>query len=240
MLSSRWRAHSGHFGSTARLTDDLFRDRWPVWSPDGKELAFYSNRSGSYGIWAIKPDGSGLRPITEEPPGGQGQLLFPVYSPKGDRMVASRARSAESLIFDPRRAWPAQSPESLAVKMPDGAWIVPSAWSPDGRLLAGTITTASGSSMGMGVYDLAARTARTVFTGPSGYGCTWLGDSRRLIYLFADALWLLDVESGRRRELQSNIAANYATLAPDGRTIYVGLSRSQADLWMGELKGKRP
>jgi len=36
-----------------QLTDDPYRNRLPTWSPDGKRLAFYSNRSGKMEIWTI-------------------------------------------------------------------------------------------------------------------------------------------------------------------------------------------
>jgi len=50
-----------------QLTDDEYRDRFPVWSPDGKRIAFYSNRSGGpYQIWTINPDGSGLQQLTRD------------------------------------------------------------------------------------------------------------------------------------------------------------------------------
>ena len=50
-----------------QLTDDLHEDRYPQWSPDGKRIAFYSNRSGSYEIWTINTDGSGLKQLTDTP-----------------------------------------------------------------------------------------------------------------------------------------------------------------------------
>ena len=47
-----------------QLTDDPYKDRGPCWSPDGKQIAFFSNRSGIYQIWTTKPDGSGLQQVT--------------------------------------------------------------------------------------------------------------------------------------------------------------------------------
>jgi Tol biopolymer transport system component len=65
------------------LTDDLYRDRLPRWSPDGKQILFYSNRSGEYQAWTIQPDGSGLRQLTFE----SGAVLESVWSPDGARIA---------------------------------------------------------------------------------------------------------------------------------------------------------
>jgi Tol biopolymer transport system component len=48
-----------------RLTDDPAEDGLPTWSPDGKVLAFASQRSGSWGIWVMTPAGSGQRLLFE-------------------------------------------------------------------------------------------------------------------------------------------------------------------------------
>ena len=48
-----------------QLTDDVFKDREPRWSPDGKRIAFTSDRSGGSEIWAINRDGSGLQQLTQ-------------------------------------------------------------------------------------------------------------------------------------------------------------------------------
>lgn len=45
------------------LTNDKYFDRHPRWSPDGKRIAFASDRSGGYEIWMINIDG------TPSPPG---------------------------------------------------------------------------------------------------------------------------------------------------------------------------
>jgi Tol biopolymer transport system component len=59
----------------ARLTDNGFRDCDPDWSPDGRWIAFHSDRSGDYEIWVMRADGSDPRPITASP----GSDLGPVW-----------------------------------------------------------------------------------------------------------------------------------------------------------------
>jgi Tol biopolymer transport system component len=46
--------------SPVQLTNDAFRDRYPMWAPDSKRIAFTSNRSGTYALYTINRDGSGL------------------------------------------------------------------------------------------------------------------------------------------------------------------------------------
>jgi Tol biopolymer transport system component len=48
----------GGVGST-RFTFDAAEDRFSVWSPDGKRVAFASNRKGSYDLYVKPADGSG-------------------------------------------------------------------------------------------------------------------------------------------------------------------------------------
>jgi len=62
--------------SVRQLTDDASKDRWPHWSPDGKRIAFTSDRSGSSQIWAINRDGSGLQQLTR-----MAGAHYPIWSP---------------------------------------------------------------------------------------------------------------------------------------------------------------
>jgi len=62
-------------------------DGWPVWSPDGKMIAFSSNRAGPANtgqIYLVAADGSGLRQLTS----GPGGFAQPSWSPDGRRIVA--------------------------------------------------------------------------------------------------------------------------------------------------------
>src|SRR5205823_4735017 len=77
-------------GSNPRqLTNDRFRDRGPAWSPDGKKIAFYSDRSGNYEIWTINVDGKGLTQITNTPGANRSG---PLWSPDGSRLAYVQRR----------------------------------------------------------------------------------------------------------------------------------------------------
>ncbi len=226
-----------------RLTDDAFRDRAGVFSPDGKEIAFYSNRSNNYNIFTVKPDGSGLRQVTESQGGNNQNLLYPGYSPSGDRLLASRSRAPETLVVDPRRPWKDQKPESYDLRLPDGGWLVPSKWSPDGKRWLGTLANASGSTTGIGVFDLASRkVVRSILVRGSLVWPAWLQDSRRVVFADADGtkIALMDVDTGRRTELASGLSLGLGVVvSPDQRTLYVAVGRGQADIWMATIGAAR-
>lgn len=66
------------------LTEDDHDDRSPDWSPDGKKIAFSSNRRDFvYQIWTIDPDGRGLSQLTL----GGGAKLAPFYDRDGKEIL---------------------------------------------------------------------------------------------------------------------------------------------------------
>jgi Tol biopolymer transport system component len=57
-------------GNEVNLSNNAAFDGWPVWSPDGSQVAFASNRSGPANtgqVWLMNPDGSDLRQISFGP-----------------------------------------------------------------------------------------------------------------------------------------------------------------------------
>jgi Tol biopolymer transport system component len=43
-------------------------DANPAWSPDGRKIAFVSNRDGGYGIYVMNADGSGQQRLAQRSP----------------------------------------------------------------------------------------------------------------------------------------------------------------------------
>ncbi len=53
-------------GSDVRqLTDGNYDSKWGAWSPDGKEIAFMSNKTGAWQIYIMNADGGNIRQITD-------------------------------------------------------------------------------------------------------------------------------------------------------------------------------
>jgi Tol biopolymer transport system component len=214
--------------SLRQLTDDPARDRLPRWSPDGKRIAFYSDRTGLYQVWTINPDGSGLRRLTDEP---DIDFLYAVWSPDGSRMACYDVNGV-AWVFDPNTPWKDQTPEKLPAMSQDGDWFEPFSWSPDGRWLAGTVRSADGTDVSIGVFSLETHEYERLTD--FGSRPSWLGDSRRLVFASQGKIFLLDRETKAYRELfaPEDGDAWAVSISKDDRTLYFSLSRDEADIWL--------
>lgn len=212
-----------------KLTDDRANDRVPKWSPDGKRIAFYSNRSGEYQIWAINADGSGLRQISSALP----EVFEPVWSPDGKQLAAQRGGN-EIILLDADRPTAASSVTTILPT--ERGTINPRDWSPDGKWLAGNRSSAAGSLPGIALYPIGTSSYRVL--SDFGRGPAWLSDSRRLIFFDANKFFLADRVSGQVREIFSSSTAfgGPLSLTRDNRTICFTLDTHESDVWLMTIK----
>jgi Tol biopolymer transport system component len=135
--------------TVTRLTNNSVHDAHPTWSPDGKQIAFESRRSGNTEIHVMAIDGSGVRNLTQDP----GWDSEPAWSPDGSRIAFTSSRTGNDDIYvvdvdgsnlrrltpdpveppptpttDPYNIGPRQRPKWPDDTMP--------AWSPDGKRIA--------------------------------------------------------------------------------------------------------
>ena len=66
-----------------RLTNNPADDYLPVWSPDGKKIAFTSYRDGNTEIYTMNPDGGDLQNLTQNSAFDE----FPEWSPDGKKIA---------------------------------------------------------------------------------------------------------------------------------------------------------
>lgn len=79
-------SHDGEVKRRLTTTAD-FAERNPAWSPDGKWIAFWSDRSGEYELHRLKADGSGeVEQLTHS---GPGLRRRPYWSPDSDKIAFS-------------------------------------------------------------------------------------------------------------------------------------------------------
>jgi Tol biopolymer transport system component/predicted Ser/Thr protein kinase len=215
-----------------QLTNDEHKNRFPTWAPDGSRITFYSDRSGTYEVWAVRPDGSGLEQITDAP---DRDLLYNIWAPDGSRLAVRDANTGITYIFDPDLPWGEQQPQALP-PFEEGGGMVPAAWSPDGKRLAGTVQSAAGENRGLGIYSFESQSYESFET--SGFATlTWMNDSRRLVLADDGKLFLLDTRSKEFSELLATSEGRVSepSLSRDNRTIYFTLGTEEADIWLIDL-----
>ncbi len=81
-------------GSDQRhLTEEY--DAHPSWSPDGKQIAFETNRDGNWEIYLMNVDGSGLVNISNH----ESRDQWPSWSPDGSRIAFQSYRDGNWEIY---------------------------------------------------------------------------------------------------------------------------------------------
>ena len=215
-----------------QITNDAFKDRLPRWSPDGKQLAFYSNRTGAFEIWTIKPDGSDAKQITHDGI----DTTRAVWSPDG-RHIAGAHMRRDSYIIDSEN--PA-SRETMPAFPDPNIFFTVWAWSPDGQWIAGTkYLNSTGQSKGVALYSVEKRTYEDLTE--FGISATWLNDNRRLL-LQGDhgKLYLLDRVSKKYEEVISfpQEIFSLGQLDRDNRFLFLTLLNREADIWLITLPSR--
>ena len=70
-------------GALTGISSDTGLPPWPVWSPDGRRIAFTSNRDGNDEIYVMDPDGSNVKRLTHNDADDE----WPSWSPDGKRLA---------------------------------------------------------------------------------------------------------------------------------------------------------
>jgi len=130
-------------GGTATRITDYFNDaRQPVFSPDGKTLAYFAYREGGYDLWTISADGSNPKLLTE----GAYDDREPAFSPDGKSIAFSSDRPGAAVPS--YNIWTMDLASGAMKRLTSGPGEerMPT-WSPDGREIAYSVTDGKDSSL---------------------------------------------------------------------------------------------
>lgn len=232
--------------AAVRLTTNPGQDVRPAWSPDGKRIAFQSNRTGAYQIWTVNRDGADERRVSR----GEADDRHPAWSPDGRQIVfdAGDDRVREIWVMDPDGG---NRRQITALR----AFSSFPAWSPDGRTIAFFVYRDGAMDLWAVNADASAPRALTSgFADERKNNCTfachaaaWSPESATLAFSGGDhrSVWTLRLEAPDPiRITSSEQLAHFPWFMPDGRLAYIEEHASSAEAWTEvrviDPSGQRP
>ena len=188
-------------------------DRYPCWSPDGRRIAFTSNRNHRTNLYVVATDGSGLKRVVTSP----AVCYMPSWqkTPRGERIVFGMH---------------GERPEMASVR-PDGSDLRmlgighDPCLSPDGRTITYTGEVPGGVSVF--VMDYEGGNQRQLVPGASKPGAVfpnWSPDGRQIVYSWpvgeALELFIITADGAANRQLtRTGGICTPAAWSPDGKWI---------------------
>jgi Tol biopolymer transport system component/imidazolonepropionase-like amidohydrolase len=84
-------------GTAKRVIGGMSFESQPKFSPDGKSIAFVSDRSGVENLWIADVDGSNPRPVSKDRPtfGPPQEMCSPSWTPDGKYLLVSKLRAPD-------------------------------------------------------------------------------------------------------------------------------------------------
>ncbi len=222
----------------------------PIWTPDGRHIAYYGARSGNRGIYWIASDGS-----------GKPELLATIEAPA---VPCSFTPDGKALVFSQRGSdkishlWTLPMPGAAGQRKPallhDTMFSESDAQiSPDGRYLA-YISQESGASE-VYVQPFPGPGAKTRISTQGGVAPRWSRNGRELFYWNPGRIGMLavDVQTGNSfraglpRDVVKAFSGSTWDVAPDGNRFLIEVFPSGNNLrmetvvnWFDELRRRLP
>jgi Tol biopolymer transport system component len=187
--------------------------KWAAWSPDGKQLAFESSRTGNAEIFVVDADGSNVVQLTDHPASDGA----PAWSPDDARIAFSSNRGDNVDVYVMKT-----NGEALRRLTEDPGSDYNPAWSPDGKHVVFYRSHDDGRDQiwvrqvdGAREWNLTDDDANNIFpcflaNGSIGFSSKAPGGLPRVICVDAD---------GSNRRAVGPYGAFFARWSPDGGTI---------------------
>ncbi len=226
-----------HLANAVKVTTATSVEDHPSWSPDGRAIAYHSDKAGHWDIWVTPLGGSQAVNRTADSPADE---RFPRWSPDGRWIVFHSTRDGGGYYVMPGVGGAARK---IAPCPEAEASIVPAEWSPDSARLAyisgqrvrpcvEILTVADGSSRRLCLPENPkSNEVRQMSWSPDG---RWLAYDRSLSRIAATCeIWLMRVADGESIPLEDASHNNWNPIwSPDSRALYYLSDRSgTGDLW---------
>ncbi len=240
-LNQLWEMTIGH--KPFKLTSDPYAKATPAWSPDGKYLAYSSDRDGPMAIYVRDMSTGQTRRLTAPFTGAQANLA---WSPDGKQIAFESALDAEAgsrglyvadvatgqfrQIFGPQNA----SGANYEIAFEPGS----PTWGPDSNTIALAVQQSYSTRFREGVSEIFTVNAttgatqeydpypyETITNRVNGDGPVWSPDGKYMAYVLDDVLWVLPVTAagapgGPPRQLTTEVADQLSWSGDSQQILY--------------------
>jgi Tol biopolymer transport system component len=196
------------------------------WSPDGKTIAFNSDRSGQMEVWTVAVDGGEPDRITSI-----GEAYGMRFSPDGQTIAfVSLARGKVEIWTVPSSGGAAEP----LLDLPGESWS-PS-WSPDGTRLAFASELQPDGTAGETAYVwiLALESGETSLL-TRGSSADW-SDSDEIAFRRQDGIWKVPASGGTTTLVAAGETWSVPVWSPDGKRISFVETGTSA-IWIADISG---
>src|SRR5258706_10403859 len=207
-------------GKPTNLTNNPAEDSFPTWSPDGKQIAFVSNRAGSRDIWVMNADGNGdpTQLTSRDRTGSIQEIEYPDWSPDGAYIIfggKEDGKDYEIYIIDVTTA--GSQPKPLT---DDPAVDTAPDWSPDSKQIAFMSNRSGNDHIWVMNADRSGEPTQLTSTPARDYAPIWSPDSNNAQIIFTRdcstdscptppygrALYIMNANGGEQRILTDHTA----------------------------------
>lgn len=196
----------------------------PVWSPDGKKVAFVSDRSGENEIWVVSATGGDATQLTT---GLKANPSQPVWSPDGANLTISD-REGRLLLIDAKTGVIKEIDRSDRTGSYDG-FMSYSVFSPDSKYVAFTHLETNWLT-GVYVYDIAAgKSIRISHPEINSSGPSFDADGKYVIFLGDTQLEPISVMGTGKYGFDNITRVYMAPLSPDTASPFLEKNDEEGD-----------
>jgi TolB protein len=202
-----------------RLTDHPAVDMWAAMSPDGRRIAFQSNRDGSRGdLYVMNADGSALTRLTRD----LVRSICPTWSPDGARIAFSSDRGAGLQLYVMKADG---SEQARLMKNPlENTKHYNPVWSPDGKRLVFYSETGDHKDQ---IWVVGADGANpALLTKGVGHNVypSWSRDGQSTLFTAerdgaSGGIFVMKADGSEVKRLGNIVACSLARWSPDGKKI---------------------
>ena len=229
------------------LSNNDFDDQYPSWSPDGKRIAFSSERSDKdwhRQIYVMDADGGNQRNLSNNDFDDQ----YPSWSPDGKRIVFASTRGGGNMdiyVMD------ADGGNQRNLSNNDFDDQYPS-WSPDGKRIV-FASIRGGRNMDIYVMDANGGNQRRLTNNRHDDSSpSWSPDGKRIAFMsdrdglldihgfLTNEIYVMDADGGNEQRLTENVVYEWEpSWSPDGQRIAFASDRDgNSEIYVMDADGK--